>query len=53
MSRFLKSHVNLLMSFSLVAMCLPEIRQTPSRESWWDDGVPGTDPLPVPEPDFV
>lgn len=37
----------------LVALCLREIRQAPSRESWWDDGVPGTDPLPIPEPDFV
>jgi len=37
----------------LVALCLPEIRQAPYRESWWDDGVPGTDPLPIPEPDFV
>src|ERR1700674_2922241 len=30
-----------------VALCLPEIRQAPSRGSSWDDGVPGTDPLPL------
>jgi len=30
----------------VVALCLPEIRPAPSRESWWDDGVPGTDRLP-------
>jgi len=37
----------------LAALWFPEIRQAPSRESWWDDGVPGTDPLSIPEPDFV
>ena len=34
-----------------VALYLSEIRQAPSRESWWDDGVPGIDPQPLAEPD--
>jgi hypothetical protein len=35
----------------LVALCLPEIWQAQFSESWWDDRIPGTDPLPLPEPD--
>jgi hypothetical protein len=35
----------------LVALCSLETRQAPSCESWWDDGLPGTDPLPLREPD--